>query len=138
MTNDTVEIIITDRAGGSAAHVDRSRGSGAYGRGRHRGFPWPAEPGGQAGPDVARCACCGADGWGAGLAVLPGSSRGGGDLTSAAKVVIGVVLLLALCSAEVWLHFGLRLDAIITTVAIWGFWRWCLRGGARWLLRCGP
>jgi hypothetical protein len=39
-----------------------------------------------------------------------------------------VVLLLVLCSAEVRLHFGLRLDAIIAMVAIWGFWRWCLRG----------
>ena len=67
---------------------------------------------------------------GAGLAVLPGSSRGGGNLPAAAKLVIGVVLLLVLCSAEVRLHFGLRLDAIITVAAIWGFWRWCLRGAA--------
>lgn len=37
---------------------------------------------------------------GAGLAVLPGSSRGGGNLPAAAKLVIGVVLLLVLCSAE--------------------------------------
>jgi hypothetical protein len=41
-----------------------------------------------------------------------------------------VVLLLGLCSAEVRLHFGLRLDTIITAVAIWGFWRWCLRRAA--------
>jgi hypothetical protein len=32
-----------------------------------------------------------------------------------------VVLLLVLCSAEVRLQFDLRLDAIITMVAIWGF-----------------
>jgi predicted ATPase len=65
---------------------------------------------------------------GAGLAVLPGSSRAGGNLPAAAKLVIGVVLLLVLCSAEVRLHFGLRLDAIITVAAIWGCWCWCLRG----------
>ena len=28
------------------------------------------------------------------------------------------------------LYFGLRLDTIITAVAIWGFWRWCLRRAA--------
>jgi hypothetical protein len=67
-------------------------------------------------------------GKGPGLAVVPGSSRGSGSLAAAAKVAIGVVLLLVLCSAEVRLHFGLRLDAIIAMVAIWGFWRWCLRG----------
>ena len=37
---------------------------------------------------------------GAGLAVLPGSSRGGGNLPAAEKLVIGVVPLLVLCSAE--------------------------------------
>ena len=64
---------------------------------------------------------------GAGLAVLPGSSRGRGNLPAAAKVAIGVVLLLVLFSADVRLHFGIRLDAIITLLAIWGFWRWCRR-----------
>jgi hypothetical protein len=58
---------------------------------------------------------------GEGLAVLPGSSWGGGNLPAAAKIAIGVVLLLVLCSAEVRLQFDLRLDAIITMVAIWGF-----------------
>jgi hypothetical protein len=48
------------------------------------------------------------------------------------------VLLLALCTAEVRLHFVLRLDAIITLVASRGFWRWCCGGEARWLLRSGP
>jgi hypothetical protein len=41
-----------------------------------------------------------------------------------------VVLLLVLCSAEVRLRFGLRLDTIITVAAIWWFGRWCLRGAA--------
>ena len=63
----------------------------------------------------------------AGLAALPGPDRGGGDLSAAVKVAIGVVLLLVLCSAEVRLHFGLRLDAIVTAAAIWGCWRWCSR-----------
>jgi hypothetical protein len=58
------------------------------------------------------------------------SDRGGGNLPAAAKVAIGAVLLLALCSAEVRLHFGLRLDTIITVVAIWCCWRWCSRGAA--------
>ena len=65
-----------------------------------------------------------------GLALLSGSSRGGADLSAAAKIAVGVVALLVLCSAEVRLHFGLRLDTIITAAAIWWFWRWCHRRGA--------
>ena len=61
---------------------------------------------------------------GTGLAVVPGSSRGGGNLPAAAKVAIGAALLQALRSTEVRLHFGLRLDTIITVVAIWRCWRW--------------
>jgi hypothetical protein len=67
---------------------------------------------------------------GVGLAMLPGSSRGRGNLPAAVKAVIGVVLLLVLFGAELRLHFGLRLDATITVIGIWGFWRWCLRGSA--------
>jgi hypothetical protein len=29
-----------------------------------------------------------------------------------------------------WFVSNKVLDAIITVVAIWGFWRWCLRGAA--------
>ena len=64
---------------------------------------------------------------GAGLAALPVASRGGETRPAAVKVAVGVVLLLMLCGAEVRLHFGLRLDTIITVVAIGGFWRWRLR-----------
>jgi hypothetical protein len=60
--------------------------------------------------------------------VVPGASRGGGNLPAAAKGAIGAVLFLALCTAEVRPHFVLRLDAIITLVATWGFWRWCCGG----------
>src|SRR5271156_1451749 len=40
----------------------------------------------------------------AGLAVLPGASEEGVDLPAAAKIAVGVVALLVLCSAEVRLH----------------------------------
>ena len=36
--------------------------------------------------------------------------------------------MLALFDAEVRLHFGLRLDTVITAAAIWWFWRRCQRG----------
>jgi len=55
---------------------------------------------------------------------LPGASQEGFGLPAAAKIAVGVVALLVLCSAEVRLHFGLRLDTIITAAAIWWFWRW--------------
>jgi hypothetical protein len=48
-------------------------------------------------------------------------------LSDIAKVGIGVVLLLILFGAELRLHFGLRLDAIITVAGIWAFWHYCLR-----------
>ena len=66
---------------------------------------------------------------GTGPAVLPGVSQEGFDLPAAAKLAVGAVALLVLCSAEVRLHFGLRLDTIITAAAIWWFWRWCHRKG---------
>ena len=66
----------------------------------------------------------------AGVALLPGPSRERFGLPAAAKITVGVVLLLMLCSAEVRLHFGLRLDTVTTVAAIWSFWRWCLRGAA--------
>ncbi len=61
---------------------------------------------------------------------MPGARREGFDPPAAAKIAVGVVALLVLCSAEARLHFGLRLDTIITAAAIWWFWRWCLRKSA--------
>ena len=40
-----------------------------------------------------------------------------------ARVGIGVILLLALLGAEVRLHFGPRIDTILTLAGIWIFWR---------------
>ena len=48
-------------------------------------------------------------------------------LPNAAKIGIGVVLLLMLFSAELRLHFGLRFDTVITLAGIWVFWHYCLR-----------
>jgi hypothetical protein len=56
------------------------------------------------------------------------SARRGLDLGTVAKLGLGVVLMLALFDAEVRLHFGLRLDTVITAAALWWFWRWCQRG----------
>jgi len=49
------------------------------------------------------------------------------NLAGAGKVCKGAVLLLALFGAEVKLHFGPRLDTVVTLAAIWAFWRTCLR-----------
>jgi ABC-type enterochelin transport system permease subunit len=46
---------------------------------------------------------------------------------NAAKIGIGVVLLLMLFSAELRLNFGLRFDTVITLAGIWVFWHYCLR-----------
>jgi hypothetical protein len=62
------------------------------------------------------------------LRLLPGTSaarrRGLSDI---AKVGIGALLLLMLFGAELRLHFGLRLDTIVTAAGIWAFWHYCLR-----------
>jgi hypothetical protein len=129
MNIDNVEIIITGGAGGSTANAADHVALALMGAGATVDFPGRPNQAARPGQTlrgvhaVVRME-------GASLAVLPGSSRGGGNLPAAAKVAIGEVLLLMLCSAEVRLHFGLRLDAIITVAAIWGFWRWCLRGAA--------
>jgi hypothetical protein len=49
------------------------------------------------------------------------------NLAGGAKLCTGAVLLLALFGAEVKLHFGPRLDAVVTLAGIWAFWRQCLR-----------
>ncbi len=66
----------------------------------------------------------------AGRGTSAASGRGGWGLAASAKVAVGVVLMLALFDAELRLHFGLRLDTIITAAVIWWFWRWYQRGGA--------
>jgi len=48
-------------------------------------------------------------------------------LSDVAKVGTGVLLLLMLFGAELRLHFGLRLDTIVTLAGIWAFWHFCLR-----------
>ena len=54
-------------------------------------------------------------------------ARPGAGIARAAKIGIGVVLLLMLFGAEIRLHFGLRLGSIVTLVAIWIFWLFALR-----------
>jgi hypothetical protein len=52
------------------------------------------------------------------------------NMARAAKVCTGAVLMLALFGAEVKLHFGPRLDTVVTLAGIWAFWRLCLRPSA--------
>jgi hypothetical protein len=56
-----------------------------------------------------------------------GNATGETNLTTLAKVGVGVVLLLMLFGAELRLRFGVRLDTIITIAGIWAFWHYCLR-----------
>ena len=123
-----MEIIITGGARGAAANAADHVALALMGAGATVDFPGRPNQAARPGQTLRGVHVVVRMAGGAGLAVLPGSSRGGENLPAAIKIAIGVVLLLALCSAEVWLHFGLRLDAIITMVVIWGFWRWCLRG----------
>jgi hypothetical protein len=62
------------------------------------------------------------------LRLLPGmgTTRRTG-LSDIAKIGIGALLLLMLFGAELRLHFGLRLDTIVTAAGIWAFWHYCLR-----------
>ena len=48
------------------------------------------------------------------------------SMVSAARVAVGAVLLLALFGAEVRLHFGPRLDTILTLAVLAAFW-WRVR-----------
>jgi len=125
---DNVEIIITGGAGGAAAHAADHVALALMGAGATVDFPGRPNQAVRLAQTLRGVHAVVRIAGGAGLAVLPGFSRGRGSLPAAAKLVIGVVLLLALCTAEVRLHFGLRLGAIITVVVIWGFWRWGLRG----------
>jgi hypothetical protein len=59
--------------------------------------------------------------------------RGGaaGVMARAAKVLVGVVLLLMLFGAEMRLHFGMRLGSIVPLLALWLFWCFALRRADR-------
>ena len=130
MNVDNVEIIITGGAGGAASKAADHVALALMGAGATVDFSGRPDQAARPGQTLHGVHAVVRIAGSAGLAVLPGSSRGGGNLPTAAKVAIGAVLLLVLCSAEVRLQFGLRLDAIITVVVIWGFWRWYLRGSA--------
>jgi len=53
-----------------------------------------------------------------------GSSTG---MVQAAKIAIGVVLLLMLFGTELRLHFGMKFGTFVTLAAIWVFWRFALK-----------
>jgi hypothetical protein len=125
-----VEIVITGGAGVLTAAVADHVALALMGAGATVDFPGRPNQGVRPGQTLRGVHAVVRMAEGAGLAVLPGFSVGGGNLPAAAKLAIGVALLLVLCRAEVRLHFGLRLDAIIAVVAIWGLWRWRLRDGA--------
>ncbi len=52
------------------------------------------------------------------------------NLASAARACTGAVMLLALFGAELRLHFGPKLETVVSLAAVWAFWRLCLRSGA--------
>ena len=130
MNRDNVEIVVTGGAGGSAATAAEHIALALTRAGATVDFPGRPNQAVRLGQTLRGVHAVVRMAGGAGLAASPGSSRGEGNLPAAAKVAIGVVLLLVLCSTEVRLRFGLRLDTIITVAAIWWFGRWCLRGAA--------
>jgi hypothetical protein len=130
MNVDNVEIIITGGARGAAANAADHVALALMGAGATVDFPGRPNQAARPGQTLRGVHAVVRMAGGAGLAVLPGSSRGGRSLPAAVKVALGAVLLLVLCSAEIRLNFGLRLDMIIMAAAIWWFWRWCQRGAA--------
>ncbi len=130
MNNDDLEIIIAGGAGRSAANAADHIALALMRAGASVDFPRRPNREARSGQTLRGVHAVVGMAGGAGLAALPGASRAGFDLPAAAKIAIGVVALLALCGAEVRLHFGLRLDTIITAAAIWWFWRRCARKGA--------
>ena len=129
MSNDDLEIIIAGGAGRSAAAADHIV-LALMGAGASVDFPGRPNREARSGQTLRGVHAVVRMEGRAGLAALPGASQEGGGLPAAAKIAVGVVALLVLCSAEVRLHFGLRLDTIITAAAIWWFWRWCHRKSA--------
>src|SRR5271154_3623920 len=128
MNIDSVEIVVNGGGGGAAATTAPHIALALMAAGATVDFPGRQQREGMSGRTLRGVHAVVRMARGEGRAELPIASRGGENLSAALKVAGGVVLFLALCSAEVRLHFGLRLDVIITAVVIWGFWRWCLRG----------
>ncbi len=129
MSNDDLEIIIAGGVGRSAAAADHIA-LAMMGAGASVDFPDRPNREARSGQTLRGVRAVVRMEGEAGLAALPGASQEGFGLPAAAKIAVGVVALLVLCSAEVRLHFGLRLDTIITAAPIWWFWRWCRRKSA--------
>ena len=127
MNNDDLEIIMTGGAGRSAANAADHIALALMEACASVDFPGRPNREARSGQTLRGVHAVVRMAGNEGLALLSGPGRKGADLPAATKIAVGVVALLALCSAEVRLHFGLRLDAIITMVAIGGCWRWCLR-----------
>ena len=125
MNNENVEVIVTGGAGGAAANAADHIALALMGAGASVDFPGRPNREARSGQTLRGVHAVVRMAGSVGLAVLSGPSPGGSGLPVAAKIAAGVVALLALCNAEVRLHFGLRLDTIITAAAIWWFWRWC-------------
>ena len=130
MNNDELEIIIAGGAGRSASNAADHIALALMGAGASVDFPDRPNREGRSGQTLRGVHAVVRMAGSTGPAVLPGASQEGGGLPAAAKIAVAVVALLVLCSAEVRLHFGLRLDTIITAAAIWWFWRWCARKSA--------
>jgi hypothetical protein len=130
MNIDNVEITIAGGAGGSAVTAADHVALALMGAGATVDFPGRANREARSVQTLRGVHAVVRMEGGAGPVVLPGASREGFNLPAAAKIAVGVVALLVLCSAEVRLHFGLRLDTIITAAAIWWFWRWGARKSA--------
>jgi len=130
MNNDDLEIILAGGAGRSASNAADHIALALMGAGATVDFPGRPNREARSGQTLRGVHAVVRIAGSAGLAALPGAGQEGFDLPAAAKIAVGVVALLVLCSAEVRLHFGLRLDTIITAAAIWWFWRWCARKSA--------
>ena len=130
MNNDDLEVIITGGAGRSPTDAAEHIVLALMGAGASVDFPGRPNRAGRSGQTLRGVHAVMRMEGGAGPAVLPGASQEGFGLPAAAKVAVGVVALLVLCSAEVRLHFGLRVDTFLTAAAIWWFWRWCSRKSA--------
>jgi hypothetical protein len=131
MNNDSVEIIITGGAGGSAVNVADHVALALMGAGATVDFPGRRQRGATSNQVLRGVRAVVRMGESAQRHMLRCTNRNGFDAPTAARTAIGVVLLLVLFGAELRLHFGLRLDAMITAAAIWWFWRCARRGAAR-------
>jgi hypothetical protein len=130
MNNDNVEIVITGGAGAIAATAADHIALALKGAGATVDFPGRPQRGATSNQALRGVRAVVRMGERAQPHMLPGTNRNGFDAPTAARIAIGVVLLLVLFGAELRLHFGLRLDTIITAAAIWWFSRCCRRGTA--------